>query len=171
MSLSLSLSEIFSNMARFISIYSILSSIERTGFSISHTQSSFVCPVSEENTWSEQLRKFVDPCCVAWSRSVIRVPPVISWRIIFPSGVLHLPVGLSCPFFFYLPWNLRQHWVGYVFGISIGPTGLRAICQTTRSTAQQQKTVLHRGKQIATRRAVWYIYRSVYMVVDFLFLI
>lgn len=47
-----------------------------------------------------------------------RVLPVVSGRMIFPSGVLHQTVGSSCLFFyiFYLllvvPRSLKQHWTG-----------------------------------------------------------
>lgn len=43
---------------------------------------------------------FVDSRWVSWWSSVPRVLPVVSGVMIFPSGVLHEPVGLSCPFFF-----------------------------------------------------------------------
>lgn len=91
------------------------------------------CPV-----WSEQLRKFCGSRWRVWWRLITRILLIISGRMIFPSGVLHQSVGLSCPCLLY-------HGVsdstgsGYVIRISIGPTGtidIRAICQEARSAAR-----------------------------------
>lgn len=101
------------------------------------------CQDSYNLSLSEQFREFCGPHV---SNSLVkfsyRVLPIVSWRIIFPSGVLQQHVSelfifSICILYFLLvvSWSLSSTGSGNVIDISIGPTGLRAICWAARSAS------------------------------------